>query len=236
MVEIFTVSKIVARAAENHGMRSETFDYVNAEHADITTAKGFHQAVQLLLRVKPHGLVVLAPDCSSFGFAPCSSTKRSKNNFAGGAQNPNVQTSNFMARISFFLFVLAWALDIEVIFENPAGSMIFSFLRQEINSLREIGKAPQLIYMDRCAFESGDKPTFKKRYKFMSSGAWLTKAARTCSCKMPHLKLMSRVEYEDGTVHINGNAHRKGSGLYPQPWVRLSSLLGNVHSAAAVPK
>ena len=111
--------------------------------------------------------------------------------------------------------MLAWALDIEVIFENPAGSMIFSFLRQEINSLREIGKVPQFIFMDRCALEPGDKPTFKKRYKFMSSGAWLTKAARSCSCKMPHLKLMNRVEYEDGTVHINGNAHMKGSGLYP---------------------
>ena len=145
VVEIFTVFKSVARAAENHGLRSETFDYVNAEHADITTAKGFHQAVQLVLPLKPHGLLVLAPVCSSFGFAPCSSTKRCKDDFACDVKNANVQKSNFMARISFFLFVLAWALDMEVIFENPVGSMIFSFLQQEIKSLREIGKVPQFI-------------------------------------------------------------------------------------------
>ena len=43
-----SLSPRVARAAENHGMRSETFDYANAKHADITTAKGLHQAVQLI--------------------------------------------------------------------------------------------------------------------------------------------------------------------------------------------
>ena len=213
VLEVFTLAKTIEEAATSRNFKAETFDFMNPGQENVRTETGFWQLLNLLLRVKEDGLVTLAPDCRSFVFAPSSKTKRTKQNYDGDARCPAVRSGNVIARIAFFMYVLALARGAQVCLENPSGSMIFSFLRSQIDSLAGL-QSPVFYIVPRCAYVL-QRPTFLKKYKFMTSGTWFAQCARQCCCAVPHERLMDVVELEDGTVQVNGNGHLKQSGLYP---------------------
>lgn len=222
VLEVFSLSKTLVRAAEARELSAMSFDYMNPGQGDILSEAGFHQAIRLVMRVREAGLMCIAPDCSSFSWACSSKTKRTKQNFAGDTSNPTVRNGNFMAEVAFFLFCLAAARGVYVCLENPVGSTLFSFLKPHILALDSI-LHPQFFLVDRCAFVT-ERPTYGKRYKFMClhpshavlSPCWFKKAVHSaCTCIQEHLPLMDSSTGVDGKVKKTGNQELKASGLYP---------------------
>ena len=179
----------------------------------LSTQAGFINACRLIMRVRPRGLVHQAPECSSFVFAPVSVTGRSKENFAGDPNSSCAQVGNQKAMIAMFLFCLAATRGCHCLMENPAGSMIFSFLDP---FLRPLMRHLVVSCCDRCAYQE-DAPresVYKKHYKWLCSGTWIRKAMRQCSCgNKRHEPLM----IEDSAGHKNGRSqHLKNSAAYPK--------------------
>ena len=218
VLEVFTVAESVATAARDRGLRAETFDYANSEHHSATEQNGFLQVLTLVMRVREGGLACIAPECSSFSFACVSRTRRCASNFSGDPSCHAVQQGNMLARVAFLLFMVAVSRGVYTCFENPAGSMLFSFLKPHIQAFTESALQacrPMFWYTDRCGF-ANDSPTMKKTYKFMSNGVWFFSAVKKCQCKNGvHLRLMDCVKGKNDKVQINGNQFLKKSGLYP---------------------
>ena len=228
VLEVFTEAESISNAAKKLGHRAEVFDFRNEGTQSITVKAGLHQAVRLVMRVRESGLVTLAPECKTFGFACSSITKRNKTRKAGDVKKPAVANGNQIARTAFWLFILAICRGVHACLENPSGSMLFSYMMNYIEKLRNAVSRlaaqqppcqqlrPQYFLVDRCSFVS-QRPTFKKTYKFLCSSDWFSPAVKRCNCPSgEHLQLMNQVPRGDGSFKINGTKYLKGSGLYPQ--------------------
>eukprot|EP00435_Cladocopium_sp_Y103_P026691 s1605_g6.t1 len=217
IVEVFTEAKSIVQAATAARLQAESFDWKNDGQESVLGLGGFVQVVELTMRVKPGGLVAIAPDCSSFGFGPSSLTGRKKGNFEGDTSKEVVCKGNKMALTAMFLFFLALARGCHAILENPSGSMLFSFLQEPISALFNAHTGLRWCYLDRCAYTT-TRPTWKKHFKFLCDGAWFQRAVRTCSCPPGgHIPLMD-TKSKDGKVQKNGrckDGEMKQSGLYP---------------------
>ena len=125
IAEVFTTAQTVVQAGRSLGLTAEPYDKCSGD-IDACTAEGFVQMVQLVLRLKPGGLLCVAPDCSSFGFAPRVWSCRTARNVEGDTSRSFVREGNLMARAAMFLFCLAVLRGAEAVMENPVGSMMFS--------------------------------------------------------------------------------------------------------------
>ena len=52
VVEIFSVSQSLVKAAKARDLSAESYDYMNKHQSDITTEVGFFQAVKLVMRLR----------------------------------------------------------------------------------------------------------------------------------------------------------------------------------------
>lgn len=129
VAEVFTTAQAVVKAARAAGLAAEPYD-VRAGHLDACTAEGFQQMLHLVLRVRPGGLLCIAPDCSSFGFAPRVWSCRTAANVEGDTSRSFVREGNLMARAAMFLFCVAVLRGVEAVMENPTGSMLFTSTSQ----------------------------------------------------------------------------------------------------------
>ena len=68
VVELWTEAETIVKAAAAAGLKAEGYDILKGVSQDLTTASGFQGALRLVMRLKPGGLLAMAPDCSSFGF------------------------------------------------------------------------------------------------------------------------------------------------------------------------
>ena len=213
VVELWSGVGSITAAARQANLAAQDFDILNNPAQDVTIQQGFLLAVRLVMRLKVKGLLTMAPVCSSFGFASSSHTKRKRTNFAGDLHSRSVQSGNMMANVAMFLLSLAVAREIETCLENPAGSMLFSFLKCHLARL------PWLVtmYCDRCAYLSGKDLTaqpWKKHFKLVATGKWLSEAMRLCKCRgQRHPPLMDT----DAKGNRNGRLEdMKLSGSYPR--------------------
>ena len=211
VVELWSGVGSTVKAAEAYGLSAAAFDKdrrpgltnkAGPGCEDITTETGFRNAVTLVMRIREGGLAGMAPTCSSFGFGPSSTTLRKSDNFAGDDNSEFVQKGNLQAQIAAFLFCLALARNVHAWFENPAGSLMFLFLRsvwqlflppdQHHLLSRSDGAAwlrktiLTVGYGERCAYithsDKAKGETWLKRFKFVADGPWLQKAMRRCKC------------------------------------------------------
>ena len=170
-VEIFAGVGSIAAAAAEKGLRSATYDKkripgVTEQTEDITTLEGFRGAIALVLRLVSHGLLWLAPDCSSWGFMNCSRCKRSEaNGYMGDVTYWKVIEGNAMAESSVFLVLLAAARGVKAALENPGGSDFFRY-GPVVEMERALSMVAVCTY--RCAFSVAP---FGKRYKKNTSSS-----------------------------------------------------------------
>ena len=238
VVELWSGAGTTAKAAQEGGLKAAEFDKhrvpgqtdVEGEiNEDFTTLTGFKRAVSLVMRLRPGGLLGMGPDCSSFGFSPSSvCQRRPSEGFVGDQKRDCVKHGNLMANAAALFLCLALARDVHFWFENPAGSMIFSYLSVVLNTFARPGTQPApgkfdhkqsmltVSYCDRCAYITEDQratENYYKKYKFMASGAWIQDAMRTCKCGgARHTPLME----DAGLGKKNGRPeHMKKSGEYP---------------------
>ena len=238
VVELWSGAGTTAKAARERGLRAAEFDKYRipgqtdvegVQNEDFTTLTGFKRAVSLVMRLRPGGLLGMGPDCSSFGFGPSSiCQRRAAEAFAGDQTRDCVKHGNLMAHAAGLFLCLALARDVHFWMENPAGSMIFSFLSGVLNTFARPGTQPangkfdhnksmlKVFYCDRCAYINEDQratENYFKHFKFLASGAWIQAAMRTCQCGgARHIPLMEDV----GLGKRNGRPeHMKKSGEYP---------------------
>ena len=220
-VEIFAGVGSIAAAAAQKGLRTAAYDKgritgVTESTEDITTAQGFTTAINLVLRLAPHGLLFLAPDCSSWGFMNCSRCQRSEaNGYIGDVAYPKVSAGNMIAECSVFLVLLAAAREVKAALENPVGSHFFKYgpVMDVANSLNMVEACT-----NRCAFSVAPfGKRYKKKYKFLATGSWIRGVFAPCRCPgNVHLLLTKTRVGKDGRVQRNGIKVRlTESGAYP---------------------
>lgn len=181
VVELWSGVGAVFSYARSVGLHAEEMDIRNGPHNDLTTEGGFHMAVSLVMRLKPGGLLVEAPDCSSWTFPASSTHQRTKNNIEGNTNNAWVCAGTLMARIAGFLMCLCTVRGVECLLENPSGSQIFAFLKPCMDLIPSL----VTVFTDRCAFVDPALRTtenYYKHFKLKCTGRWITEAVRKCTC------------------------------------------------------
>ena len=220
-VEIFAGVGSIAAAAAEKGLRTAAYDKrrisgVTEHTEDITTLQGFRTAIALVLRLATHGLLWLAPDCSSWGFMNSSRCQRSEaNSYRGDVTYPKVIAGNLMAECSVFLILLAAARKVKAALENPSSSCFFKYgpVVDVANSLNMV-----VGYTYRCAFSVAPfGKRYKKKYKFLATGSWVRGVFAACRCPgNVHLPLCKTRVCKDGRVQKTGiKARLTESGAYP---------------------
>ena len=187
VVELWAGVQSIVNAAREDGFRAEGFDknripgttdMPGPRTEDILTPDGFHNAAKLVLRLRPGGLLHVAPVCSSFVGLDIMHTQRSKMDFRGNERFWSVEQGNLFAHIAVFLTALAVMRGAHASFENPTGSMIWSYVRMYCPVLDAF--ATQIV--PRCSYAAGPGPHFQKKYKFSASGLWIKKLRSQCRC------------------------------------------------------
>ena len=223
-------SVVAAGRAEN--LSATGYDTRDALDQDLTTEGGFKNALALVLSLRKDGLLIMAPDCSSFSFPNSSRCKRKfTNSFKGDENYPPVQSGNIMAEVACFFLALAMQRGLYVGLENSAGSTIFSYLDPW---LRQLPKTKVYI-IHRCSYDNSAimGARMKKGYKFMVSGSdggvWFAPAAQRCHCvPNTHAPLM-----ETRGTQVSGTPNLRASQAYPaamgvaivQAWLKAARQL-----------
>ena len=149
---------------------------------DLLRQDGFTNALRLVMRLRPGGLLWQGVQCSSFVFADSSKCQRKADNVAGDATYQPVVDGNRMAEIAAFFFVLCVLRKVHVSIENPAGSQIFNYIRPTMDLV--VGACVQTCH--RCAYDDGPYPRIgPKPYKFVCTGPWILAVNRKCTCPIP---------------------------------------------------
>ena len=200
VVELWAGVQSIVIAARGRGFRAEGFDknripgttdMPGPKTEDILTHDGFCNAAKLVLRLRPGGLLHLAPVCSSFVGLDTMHTQRSKADFRGDERFWAVEQGNLFAHIAVFLTALAVMREAHASFENPVGSMIWSYVKMYCSVLDAFER--QIV--PRCRYAAGPGPHFQKKYKFSASGRWIHKVRASCTC--PDGKHRDLVERND---------------------------------------
>ena len=214
VVELWAGVASVAGAAVAGGVPAASFDVrrqpgvtdaPGPESEDIITEPGFRNALRLVGRLRNRGLLWMAPVCSSWGFANSANTGRRQGNVAGSRRCPAVVEGNLMAEIAMFLFAVAIARGVYAAMENPAGSMLFTYLQKHSDNLGNL----TVQCADRCAYGGN----YFKKYKFLAAGSWVCDVDGRCSCdKGSHTPLMITGPQGQRT---GDKTHMKQSQSYP---------------------
>lgn len=116
-----------------------------------------------------------------------------------------------MAEVAAFLLVVAIARGVHACIENPAGSMLFSFLREHFEPFQPILCTS---IADRCRYSEepmGERP--RKPYKFLASGRWIHGVNGRCQCvPKKHLELMK----VNANGRTSGTPALRASQAYPR--------------------
>ena len=233
VVELWSGVASIAKAARARSLAAETFDIADDPEQDILKKSGFNIALDMVLRIRPGGLLWMAPVCSSFCWLSLSQTKRTiHNDFVGDVTNEKVKSGNAGADVAAFLFRVARSRGVEVCIENPPGSTIWKYPAiHTILSRLPLKKA----IANRCHFDT--KPFGKrylKEYKFWGSGDWVEDLNKKCRC--PN-KLHKKTVKKKGTAITGRTADLKATQSYPGPlgkaivdaWLKADSAPTSAH-------
>lgn len=219
-VELWAGVASIAKAASVQGMESVAMDLhrvpgqtdVSGPRCEnILLKDGFRHALSAVLRLRPKGLLWMAPVCGSFVFMNSSNCQRTKENPEGNAAYGPVQDGNRMAMIAAFFYALAVLMDVKPVIEQPSGSMMFRL--PVVAKVVEEFKA-QASTCARCAFTPGVRfgTRFLKRYKFMGQD-WVKTLHTKCKCPCRKHGSMVRVGKRG---EVTGNLKAlKESQAYP---------------------
>ena len=185
---------------------------------DILLEAGFLRALNLVLRLRPGGLLWMAPVCSSWIFLNLRRTKRTRvggPRFQGNLRYLPVREGNLMAEMAAFLSLVAICRGVQVVIENPAASMMFNY--------GVFAKACALwprrfwAILPHCRYSTAPLGSrYGKRFKLMGSHAWVRQLACKCQCPGGKHKSLATVKNVRGKKAVTGIKHAlKDSAAYP---------------------
>ena len=138
-VEFMCGKAEISNAAARRGLVSIGYDksYSASDINDINSLAGFKRAMQLAMRVRPHGSIWCAPVCSSWTWISRSSTGRSVSCAQGDTDRTRTRQSNFMVVRLALILLVAWLRGVHLFMENPVSSVIqhFSPMREVVQCL-----------------------------------------------------------------------------------------------------
>lgn len=225
VLDLFCGAAAIHRAAVDLGLASTAFDkfripgITDTSRAgcteDLTSKSGFMRALGMVKRLRAGGLLVMGPPCSSFVMMNAVKCRRNaQNNYQGDSSYPPVQLGNLLATAAAFLMTVACMRDVEVVFENPPSSFMWKFpiVKQVLDCFVQ-----RSTCTPRCAWSK--EPWGRrmlKRFKFASTGTWMSHIRRQCRCPgRRHLQLTRRV-WSNGRVRFTGKGLQlKKSAAYP---------------------
>lgn len=252
VAELWSGAGTIYHAAAREGLKACAFDIKRVPGItncggklteNICTRQGFENALKLVMRLKPRGLLWMAPDCRSFGFANSAQCKRKRGFPCGDESYPKVQEGNLMADIAVFLFALLANRAVCAAIENPRNSYIWAYIDERVPG---IWCRIPTSRAQRCAYDPSPQPRIgPKEYVMKCTASWITEVSKKCACQQTdsgqdkHLKLIELTA--DGKK--NGNKQiMKASATYPealgteivQKWLRWSTTASPME-AAGVP-
>ena len=215
VVEIFSGVGAIVAAAEAVGCRTASFDKQSDPRQDILDPTGFQNALSLVLRLRPSGLLWLAPMCNSFSWLCLKTTQRKHANAnASDRARAEVQRGNLGAQASAFLLTVAWCFGVSVVFENPVGSRIWPYL----SMARALVLQGVQVVCNRCAYDRTPRgERLFKRYTLFCTEPWGKALHSKCPCgKGASHRTSSRRKVEGQTIRTTGRKARlEESGRYP---------------------
>lgn len=215
VVELWSGVGNVCGSAAKTGFSSKGFDRdrvpgvtdgITAESENILTRAGFENALSLVLRVRPGGLLWMAPVCSSFSWLNLKNTQRRlENDYKGNVKYGPVQEGNKMADTAALFAKVALGRGCQVVIENPPGSSIWKYYGPKF--MRNL---PHQAICSRCAYaQKGESGGLWKQYKFYGSHPWVLNLNRLCECPAnSHKRLTSKDVDAFGKVSVTGIAPR----------------------------
>lgn len=214
-VEIFSGVGAIRAAAEAVGCRTAAFDKRSDPHQDILDPAGFQKALSLVLRLRPSGLLWLAPMCDSFSWLCLRTTQRKRANaYAGDRASVKVRRGNLGAQATAFLLTVAWCFGVSVVFENPVGSRMWPYL----SMARALVTQGVQVVCNRCAYDRAPHgERLFKRYALFCTEPWGKALRSKCPCgKGASHRISSRRKIEGQAIHTTGRkAYLEESGRYP---------------------
>ena len=208
-------------SAITHGLRACGFSCVPVDITycgdgmmDILTPEGFSLCISLILRMgmQGQGLLWLAPVCSTWIFMSMGSTGRSWFNPLGDTWKACVQEANVMNARAVLLCILAGALGVTWILEQPRTSVF-----HETPRFQWLAKTTQVWEADDVEMGAYGGSS-KKSLKLFSNRKWVGRLR----CRVPKGKRFTDTQltkvYWDakGNRRITGGAKLKQSQAYPE--------------------
>lgn len=220
-VELWAGVQTITQAARAMGMEAVGMDInrvpgvtdqPGAQSENILSKQGFMNALSSVLRLRPGGLLWMAPVCSSFVFMNSSNCQRTRKNPAGNTAYGPVKDGNRMALMAAFLYAVGMLIGARPVVEQPAGSMMFRL--KPLEKIIQEFKAKTATCV-RCAFtptvDYGSR--FLKRYKFLGE-SWVKCLHTKCSCPDKKHAAMVKTDTAGG---VTGDLKAlKGSQAYPK--------------------
>ena len=172
-------------------------------------------ALVLVLRTCPGGLLFLAPVCSSWVFMCLGTSRRNRYDSLGNTDLRFVRDANKMVSRCAILILLATALGIYWILEQPLSSlMIFHPRLQDIVTLMRVWQVS--FKMSQFGARS-EKPT-----KLYSNAEWVSDIANAESCvddlncDLDSLETYVKYFDKDGHPKVKGGRDLKLTQEYPR--------------------
>ena len=108
VLDLFCGAAAIHRAAVDLGLASTAFDKFRVPGitdtsqagctGDVSSKSGFMRALEMVKRLRPGGLLVMGPPCSSFVMLNAARCRRNaQNNYRGDSSYPPVQKGNLLA-------------------------------------------------------------------------------------------------------------------------------------------
>lgn len=127
-VEFFAGQGAVSLALQDRGWATAQFERDGGPSTqDMLTIDGFVNAIALILRLQPGGLVWFGIVCSSWVWLCRGSTRRSTVNPSGDTTLPCVSMGNVMTSRVMLLYEIASKLGHLVILEQPTSSLMHMY-------------------------------------------------------------------------------------------------------------
>ena len=213
---------------------------------DITTERGFRNAVDVLLRIRVGGLATFAPMCGSFNWLCAAQAKRGADNgwLGGGsaatcgAAHPFVLRGNAAAKATAFLARVAVLRGVQASVENPPRSYMWNMFHHHAVLL----DLPHSCRTLRCGFRTSGstEDEITKEYRFACTHPWVVSLARRCTCP-PSVAHIAMTKIKEGKSWGIPSVMRR-SQEYPEllgaavvaAWAARPALLALGDSAAPV--
>ena len=228
VVELWSGIGSIVRAAEAAGFTAMPFDKFRIKGItdsddpetteDILLEAGFRRALSLVLRLRPGGLLWMAPVCSSWIFLNLKNTMRTKvrgPKFRGNLKYLPVRHGNLMAEMAAFLFLVAAARGVHAVIENPACSMMFSY--EIFANACALWSERFWAVLHHCRFSDAPYGSrLGKKFKLMGSHSWVRQLACKCLCPGRKHKLLHKESRIQGKRTVTGLKQAlKESAAYP---------------------